>query len=90
MENKREEEERQLSSILWYEISQISQSESVMIFSLGGGDSYVAKGSWASYQGLGVQLPLRNEGDRPRTCQLILKSNKCLPKPKGFFFVQLL
>ena len=25
-----------------------------------------------------------------RTCQLILKFNKCLPKPKGFFFVQLL
>ena len=45
MENKREEEERQLSSIPWYDISQISQSESVIIFSLGGGDSYVAKGS---------------------------------------------
>ena len=66
MENKREEEERQLSSIPWYDISQISQSESVMIFSLGSGDSYVAKGSWASYQGLEVQLPLLNEGDRPR------------------------
>ena len=36
MENRRVEEERQLSSIPRYEISQISQIESVMIFSLGG------------------------------------------------------